>query len=282
MSTMTSASSPAAKHAGHSLNFVRLGHGEPLVLIHGIGSQWQMWQPVLERLAEERDVIAIDLPGFGGSPELPCDPSIAALADAVGALISELGLERPHVAGNSLGGGLALELARTDRARSATALSPIGFAKGWERPVGIVVLKGSHRLARLLGRLLDPLLRTAAGRTLLQSQFFGRPWRVPADEAIGATHNLAASPGFDATFTHVVAFDWAHGDLDVPVTVAWGTRDRVLLPRQARRARTRMPRARHVRLKGCGHVPTWDDPAKVASVVLDGSREPATASTGAE
>ena len=272
MSTITDTSIPAPTHGGHDLNFVRLGQGEPLVLIHGIGSQWQMWQPVLDLLARERDVIAIDLPGFGASAQLSGEPSIAALADAVSSLMGALGLERPHVAGNSLGGGLALELARTDRARSATALSPIGFATGFERPVGIVVLKSSHRLARRLGRLLDPLLRTATGRTLLQNQFFGRPWRVPADEAIGATHNLADSPGFDATFPHVLAFDWTHGDLDVPVTIAWGTRDRVLLPRQGERARRRMPRARHIRLKGCGHVPTWDDPEMVANVVLDGSR----------
>jgi pimeloyl-ACP methyl ester carboxylesterase len=255
------------------LNYVRQGRGEPLVLVHGVGSQWQMWLPVLEQLAAERDVVALDLPGFGDSPVLEGEPTVAALADAVSAFAAGLGIERPHVAGNSLGGGIALELARTGRARSATLLSPIGFLHGRERPYAAALLRGSRAFAGLLGHALDPPLRTAAGRTLLQGHLVGRPWRIPAKEAIRATHNLAGSPGFDATFPHVVDFDWLHGDLDVPVTVAWGARDMLLIPRQGRRARRRMPRARHVWLRGCGHVPTWDDPGQVAGVILAGSAE---------
>ena len=114
------------------LNHIRQGTGEPLVLIHGIGSQWQVWGPVLERVGEQRDVVALDLPGFGASPPLAGEVTLATLADAVAGLVDELGLERPHVAGNSLGGALALELARTGRARSATGLSPLGFARGRE------------------------------------------------------------------------------------------------------------------------------------------------------
>jgi pimeloyl-ACP methyl ester carboxylesterase len=256
------------------LNYVRQGHGEPLVLVHGIGSQWQMWLPVLERLGAERDVVALDLPGFGASPVLDGEPTVGALADAVTAFAAGLGIERPHVAGNSLGGGIALELARTGRARSATLLSPIGFAYGRERPYGAAVLRATRTFAGLLGPALDPPLRTAAGRALLLGHLFGRPWRIPAEEAIRAAHNFVASPGFDATLPHVIGFDRDDGDVDgVPVTVAWGSRDMLLIPRQAGRARRRMPRARHVWLRGCGHVPTWDDPEQVAGVLLAGSRD---------
>lgn len=255
------------------LNYVRKGHGEPLLLVHGIGSHWQMWLPVLDTLAAERDVVALDLPGFGDSPALPGEPTVAALADAVSDLAAGLGMDRPHVAGNSLGGGIALELARTDRARSATGLSPIGFAHGRERPYSVAVLQATRTLVQVLGSALDPIQRTALGRTLTMSHLIGRPWRVPADDAIGATHDLADAPGFEATLPHVIAFDWLHGDLDVPVTIGWGTRDMLLVPRQGRRARRRMPRARHVWLRGCGHVPCWDDPAQVATVVLAGSRD---------
>lgn len=151
--------------------------------------------------------------------------------------------------------------------------SPIGFVHGRERPYAATLLRSTRTLAGLLGHALDAPLRTAAGRALLQGHLFGRPWRIPAEEAIRATHNLVDSPGFEATFPHVIAFDWTHGDLDAPVTVAWGTRDMLLIPRQGRRARRRMPRARHVWLHGCGHVPTWDDPGTVAGVVLAGSAE---------
>jgi pimeloyl-ACP methyl ester carboxylesterase len=107
------------------LHHYRAGSGEPLVLIHGVGSQWQMWKPVLAALERERDVIAVDLPGFGGSPTLPIGvrPSAAALAGAVAEFLDSLGIERPVVGGNSLGGWVALELAARGRARAVVAVS---------------------------------------------------------------------------------------------------------------------------------------------------------------
>ena len=84
------------------------------MLLHGVGHHWQAWQPVIERLAGEFDVIACDSPGFGRSAPLPAaiEPTIPAYADAFEWFFAELGLERPHVAGNSMGGAIALELAR--------------------------------------------------------------------------------------------------------------------------------------------------------------------------
>ncbi len=112
-----------------TLDHDRRGSGEALVLLHGLGSRWPMWRPVLDRLAAEREVVSVSLPGFGRSAPLPeeVEPSPQALADAVAAFAGGLGLERPHVAGNSLGGWVALELAKTGRARSATGLCPAGF-----------------------------------------------------------------------------------------------------------------------------------------------------------
>ncbi len=253
------------------LHHVRQGSGEPLVLIHGIGSQWQIWRPVLDVLAAERDVVAIDLPGFGASAALKADVTLAGLADAVWELVQALGIETPHMAGNSLGGAIALELARSGRARSATGLSPLGFARGREIAFARRSLVGSRALARALAPATGALLASGAGRTLLQSQFFARPWRVPPDDAAAATRNLATSPGFAATLPLLATV--APGDLDVPVTVAWGARDRLLIARQGRRARRAMAQATHVWLEGCGHVPTWDDPEQVARVLLAGSRD---------
>src|SRR4051794_39622459 len=106
--------STAAYPARVRLNHHREGSGEPLVLIHGVGSQWQVWSPLIPLLAPHRDVIALDLPGFGESPLLPggVEPDPYALTDAVVQFLDELGLERPPVVGNSLGGLIALELAR--------------------------------------------------------------------------------------------------------------------------------------------------------------------------
>ena len=112
------------------LDHHRGGAGEPLVLVHGIGHTWRGWRPMLPALERHFDVLAVDLPGFGHSPPLPagqaCTPE--ALADAVEAAMDAAGFETAHLAGNSLGGWIALILARRGRARTVTAISPAGLA----------------------------------------------------------------------------------------------------------------------------------------------------------
>jgi pimeloyl-ACP methyl ester carboxylesterase len=254
------------------LNHRRGGSGEPLVLMHGIGSRWQMWEPVMGRLAEHHDVIAVDLPGFGASPMPP--PGTPAGIDSQVTLVSEffaqLGVERPHVAGNSMGGLLALEMAARGLVASATALSPAGFAGRAEMTYGRVSLWLSVRLARRTARYSEALFTTTFGRKLGLSLFVARPERLTGAEAAENTRALAGAPWFDATLPALRAFEFSDDrEIDVPVTVAWGARDRLLLPRQARRAAHAIPRARVLLLDGCGHVPTWDDPEQVARVILE-------------
>jgi pimeloyl-ACP methyl ester carboxylesterase len=260
------------------LAFERRGEGEPLVLIHGIGSQWQIWIPVLDALARERDVIALDLPGFGGSPVLDARPTTEALADAVAAFLDEHGVADPHVAGNSLGGGIALELGRAGRASSVTALSPIGFWNHREWVYARASLRATARFTRTAQPVLPFLLRSAVGRALLLAQVMSRPWRLSADGAAQGVQNLATSPGFDPTLDAIDGWRFERGaELHCPVTIAWAKRDWLLIPRQANRARRALPDARHVTLEGCGHVPMADDPDQVARVILAGSRVPAPA-----
>jgi pimeloyl-ACP methyl ester carboxylesterase len=257
------------------LSHQRRGSGPPLVLIHGIGSQWQMWVPVMDRLAAEREVIALDLPGFGES--LPIDgeaPSVPELARSVARFLAELGVERPHVAGNSLGGAVALELGRMGAVRSVCALSPAGFAKGWEVYYALTSLRIMRASARALAPVAGPLARSARVRRLTSRQTVEHPERVRAEEFAGATRNLGRSRGFRATLRAVK--HWSELDAGppmVPTTIAWGEHDRLLLYRpQSARARAALPAARHVTLTGCGHVPTWDDPEQVRWVLLGASR----------
>src|SRR5262249_17342622 len=139
------------------LNYHRAGSGEPLVLIHGIGSRWQMWEPVLPLLEGHRDVIALDLPGFAASPPPPSGTpaGLASLTRLVEDFLDRLGLERPHVAGNSMGGWIALELAKNGRVRSATALSPAGFHTPREAVYQRAMLWTTVRAARLLAPFAD-------------------------------------------------------------------------------------------------------------------------------
>ena len=256
----------------------RSGIGPPLVLIHGIGSHRQMWQPVLSRLEPEREVIAFDLPGFGASPMPPpgTPPGIESLTDLTTRFLDQLELERPHVAGNSLGGWIALELAKRDRVASATGLSPAGFHNSREAVYQRASLAMTVRLGRLLAPHADRLSRSPAVRRLTWSQIVARPELVPPADAATATKALAGAPWFDDTLKALVKEHFSGGErIGVPVTIAWGEKDRLLLPRQAPRAARRVPGARIVILTGCGHVPTYDDPPQVARVLLDGSRSAA-------
>jgi pimeloyl-ACP methyl ester carboxylesterase len=257
------------------LNHHREGSGEPLVLIHGIGSRWQMWEPVLDRLVAHRDVIALDLPGFGGSAMPPA--GAAAGPDSLTSLVHdslvELGLDRPHVAGNSLGGLIALELARRGAVRSAHAISPAGFANRRESLITRASLWAGVRAARRLGPHAEALLASRPARIVAVGQYIAHPtWMTPADAAANL-RALAAAPWFDATLPTIRDGHFGDGaGITLPVTISWGDRDRVLPPRQLWRAARAVPHARFVPLPGCGHIPTYDDPELVARVMLEASR----------
>ena len=216
----------------------RAGAGSPLVLVHGTGSRWQAFAPVLEPLVAHHEVIAPDLPGFGDSPALPAGTphTPRSFAERVGGLLDQLGVERAHVAGFSLGGGVAYELGLLGRARSVTAVSPIGFWNAREAAYCRVSLRITRALARALLPAAPALLAGAGGRTLLESQLFARPWRMSAEQAVQAARSLALCPGFDAQVRDSLAasYQWTRR-LEVPVTIAWGLDRRVNTPRSARR-----------------------------------------------
>ncbi len=255
-----------------TINFHREGSGPPLVLLHGIGHHWQAWRPVIELLADAFDVVACDLPGFGRSDPLApgVDPTIPAYVDALAGWLGELGLQRPHVAGNSMGAAIALELAARGGVASATALSPAGFWTAAERrwcqmtSLGVIAY-----LPKPLGPPVIRLAGTRLGRLALLVQLFGHPARIPADEAVATLRDAIHAPAFRSALAAFgrYAYDPADSPATVPVTIAWGNHD-WLLPRrlQAPRAQRMLPDAQHVTL-GTGHVPYFDDPAAVAAVI---------------
>jgi pimeloyl-ACP methyl ester carboxylesterase len=256
------------------LNHHRGGSGEPLVLIHGIGSRWQMWEPVLGRLEREREVVAIDLPGFGASqmPSPTPSPGALSLAALVSEFLDEIGLARPHVAGNSLGGWIALELAKLGGVSSATALSPAGFQNGLEAVYQRATLWTGVRGARALASRADRLMRSVGARKAAFRQFGANPERISPAHAAESVRALAHAPWFDETLSAITSDVFRGGEeIEVPTTIAWGDRDRLLLPRQARRAYRQIPHAKVLMLWDCGHVPTYDDPDQVAGVLLEGS-----------
>lgn len=258
-----------------SVAYRRTGSGEPLLLLHGIGHHHQAWDPVLPVLALERDVIAVDLPGFGVSPALPegVPYDLGSVVPVLGAFCEALGVDRPHVAGNSLGGLLALELGRAKLVRSVTALSPAGFWTEGERRYAFATLRAMRQGARAMPLpLIERLARSAAGRAALTSTIYARPGRRSPEAVVAETVALREATGFHETLDVGRSVAFTDDVPGMPVTVAWGSRDRLLLRRQGIRAKHTIPGARLVRLPGCGHVPMNDDPALVARVILDTGR----------
>jgi len=241
------------------LAFTRVGRGDPLVLIHALGADRRMWDPVLPLLAAERDVIAVDLPGFGGSPAIsPARP--IDLAASVAASVRALGVERPYVAGNSLGGWVALELALAGEARSVCAIAPAGL---WREP-----LAPKRATARALARALSPvlplMLRSEGARRAVLAANVGHPERLPYADALRLVRTYARSPGFLAVNAAMRSSRFAElAEITVPVLLAWPELDRIVA-----RPRSLPANVRSVVLRGCGHMPTWDDPAQVASLLL--------------
>jgi pimeloyl-ACP methyl ester carboxylesterase len=251
----------------------RDGTGPPLVLVHGLGLSWRSWLPVLDALEVGHDVIAIDLPGFGESPPLPAGaaPTPTRLADAIEAELDRLGVDAPMLVGNSLGGWVALELARRGRATRAVAISPSGLESPPERALVIAL----NELMRVRAHFGVPLGRWLTApplaRTMLFAGLRSRPWRVSPDAAVHDLHDFGNSPGFQSTLASTVATRapvWL-GEIQVPVRVAYGTLDLMLGVFTAPRFAAAIPGAQLIALPAVGHVPMLDDPELVARTILD-------------
>jgi pimeloyl-ACP methyl ester carboxylesterase len=252
----------------------RHGSGEPLVLVHGVTHRRQAWYPVLDELAEHREVILVDLPGHGQSPELITDgrPVEDVLREQFKQFLVDEGLDRPHVAGNSLGGLIALIAGAEGDARSVTALSPAGF---WRTHAQFAYTKQIFlrfcALSERLGDHSESFARTRTGRQFVYGLLCAHPSRVTPDQAIGDARAFRyARPALKLLLEAAEPFDREIA-ADVPVTVAWAARDLVLPPWQASRAQQLLPHAEHLMMRGVGHVPMTDNPRFVAKVLLRGS-----------
>ncbi len=258
-----------------ALNHVRRGSGSPLLLVHGLGAGWRSWAPIIEHLAEHREVIAVDLPGFGETPPLTGEVSIATLTDSVADFIREQGLDGVATAGQSMGGRMVLELARRGVGGDTVALDPGGFWSDRELAVFAATLRPSIALVRVLRDRLPALLGNPVGRTLLLAQLSVRPWALSCDTVLPDVRGLADAPSTGAAMDALTKGPKQEGAPagTVPgrVTIGWGRRDLVTAPSQAARATELFPDAVLHWFEKCGHFPQWDAPHDAARLILDGT-----------
>ena len=250
------------------------GEGPPLVLLHGIGGSWRIWRPVIPLLQGRHRIYAPTLPGHLGGEPWPEDreATVEGIVDRLAEDFARRGIDRPHVVGNSLDGWIALELARRNIAASVTALSPAGAwrndrdFRAVARPFRIV-----HALMPLLIPLLSPLLGSAAARRSLNAQGMEHGDRVPRDEMLGAMRSLGGTRIMPQLLTTM----GRNGPIKPfagprpPITIAWGEHDKVI-PFEIYGAPmlAAIPEALATILAGCGHIPMYDAPERVAALIL--------------
>lgn len=250
-----------------------------MVLLHGFTAAWRIWQPVLADLAARYEVIAPTLHGHHGGPSYPAEEPITfeRSAEAAEALLDELGVGTAHFVGNSMGGGIALELAKRGRARSVVALAPAG---GWSRGDG-----EGPRIGRFFAKQMKMLKRTHAwnerimrrpGTRRLAFREIMRHGELvsPADAAGISQAALHCSIGERAIQSLLAdSAELTIGELDriaCPVLLATPQYDRVLPgARHAPRYRREIPGVESIALPGCGHVPVWDDAQLVTKVIVE-------------
>jgi len=262
-------STVAPDTAGH-----RGGSGTPLLLLHGISVTWRTWKPILPLLEPRHDVIAPTLLGHSGAAPLAdgVAPSLDALVDGVVAELDALGLDRVHVVGNSLGGWIALELARRGRARSVVALSPAG---AWRSTVRMSLLGAGMRLGVDLtdgmGDRLERLAHSPRGRRLLLANIVAHPERYDPNELVADIRAIRHAPVV-RPLLRVIADSPLRPlpDPGCPVRVVWGREDRVIPFRQYGKPLVeRVPSAELIMLDDVGHVPMSDAPDTVARLILE-------------
>ena len=250
------------------------GSGPTLVLVHGIVHRRQAWDSLVDQLTPYRRVVTVDLPGHGESllPELGPDV-MGQLIDDVSEFVKEVtpAGERAHVAGNSLGGWIALSLAARGDVASATALSPAGFfVNRLDQVRAINTFRALRGTAKLMGDGLPRALRYKLIRYPALAAFFAHPSHVGYAAALADCRSLVSNElvdlGLEMDFVLPPIVDPT-----VPVTVAWGRRDLILPVYQAQRVKKPFPQAKLMVLPGLGHVPMTDAPELISSILLAGS-----------
>jgi pimeloyl-ACP methyl ester carboxylesterase len=254
------------------LNAHREGTGPTLVLLPGLASPIGEFGTVLPELARRYEVLALDLPGQGGSPALPAPlrPDVGTLTDAVERELDRQEVSVAHVLGVSLGGRIALELARRHRAASVLAIAPTVPMTPLERAYQAAMLAGARLVTGGLAPVAGPLMRPAVLRTAVLGFLRIRGWRTPPDEAAALIREFATAEDFWRLVRYAILPEATldYRTVDCPVVIAQGTHD-VLAASQSLWLAALVPGARFRLLPVAGHSSVADVPQRVIGLVAE-------------
>ena len=261
-----------------SSSLYRAGEGEPVVLLHGFTGHWRHWKPVLADLVARYEVIAPTLSGHNGGPAYPSGAGLEKVADAGDSLelhLDELGVGTAHFVGNSMGGALALELAKRGRARSVVAFSPGG---GWElggpEPERIArFFARQMRMIRGSRRQVPRIMRRPGTRRLAMRDIMRHGELISPADAVELSLDPLACTVVDDVLASLRAGRAHLEDLDqvaAPTLIAWAQLDRILpLATCSERFKREIPNVEFRVLPRVGHVPMWDDTRMVVEAITE-------------
>jgi pimeloyl-ACP methyl ester carboxylesterase len=263
---------------GTPVNYVDLGSGErePVVLVHGLGGQWQNWLENIPRLAQERRVVAMDLPGFGLTPEPDDDDevSIPRYGRCVNSLCDKLGLGRVDLVGNSMGGFIAAEVAIQFPERVArlvlVSAAGISSAETLQAPImtfgRVATALATNSVARHRRLASRPITRHLALALVAR-----HPRLLKADLAYEGFFKGAGKGGFDDALRASLEYDFREriGDVKVPTLIVWGEKDSIIPVRDADEFERLIEDSRKIVMEDTGHIPMAERPQAFNDVLLE-------------
>jgi pimeloyl-ACP methyl ester carboxylesterase len=257
---------------GSRVNYVEMGEGPPVVLIHGLAGCWQNWLENIPHLARRHRVVALDLAGFGES-ELPQEEiSIPGYGRFVDAFMGEIGVERAALVANSMGGFIAAETAisHPSRVEKLVLVSAAGLARVGNRR--LAALERAARLfhpatAAVLARR-EYLVRRPKLRRRILYGIVRYPERIEP-ELVYEVASGAGKPGFLDALAAIGDYDFRDRlpSVSVPTLIVWGRNDWVVPVSGAYEYEQLIPDARRVIFEETGHVPMLERPARFNALV---------------
>lgn len=239
-----------------AMPYLTAGHGEPLILLHGFADQKETWSLIAPLLARRFKVIAPDLPGYGDAGAIQATQAhLAEQATFLEAFLDRMGLDRVHLCGNSMGGGVALTFAARQprRVRSLTLISSMGPE---EEP---------SELRRSIDEGHNPLLPASwpEYEAMLDFIFERRPKLPGAVWKHMATRHIERRDRYDAQFEHLTdSLEVEFGALRMPTLIVHGRQDRLIHRTTGESLARQIPDTRLIMLDDVGHAPQWEAPRR--------------------